>query len=104
MNNDTLFVLSQYIDLSSYKILESIHPKVFKNYQKLKDEYIQYFADRIQQRWQEKFEFITKLNRKSATPKTWGFYILCQYQAITELVCALEYCDIFKSQNLDLRL
>lgn len=102
MNNDTLFVLSGYLDLSTYKILQPIYPKIFKNYQKLKKEYSQYFADQIHLKWKDKFEFIQKLNKKSATPKTKFFFLLCQYQAITELVYALEYCDIFSVKTLDI--
>ena len=99
--NDCLGIISEYMDLHIYKSLISPCPKIFNKYEKLKKSYELSFSNQISDEYNFMFEKLKNISKRNSTPKIKYFFIKNQYETIKKIIYALEFCNIFRSTDID---
>jgi hypothetical protein len=94
ISSDVLSIIAGYIDLEHYYVLISIKPKIFtiEKYNNCQREYELFFYKTIKRKWQLCCAQIDKLPKNIRAKY---LYFQCQYDTITEIISALEYCNLF---------
>ncbi len=100
ISNDILSVISEYLDLRSYKLLILESSKIFTliKYQKYQDEYETYFSNQIIKKLNIFYTHI-ETNIKDLIKKKY-FVLKHLYYLVKILIYALEYCNIFIYSDL----